>query len=115
MSNTTHKAGSPQRVTVYHNGKPVQMWPVDARYALSFPKEYSLTPDVKDPEDTPATTVQDAEPSGTPALQGVVEDPDSVTMDQLREALRNAGESFRGNSSKADLIAQWNALAKASA
>ena len=98
-------------VTLFHKGKPVKMWPVDARYALSLGGEYTTSP-TKVEEVAP----EQPEVTETPAaLQGVVEDPDSVTMDQLREALRASGESFRGNASKADLITQWNALASASA
>ena len=98
-------------VTLFHKGKPVKMWPVDARYALSLGGEYSTHP-TKVEEAAPAQP----EVAETPAtLQGVVEDPDAVTMEQLREALRAAGESFRGNASKADLISQWNTLAEASA
>ena len=98
-------------VTLFHKGKPVKMWPVDARYALSLGGEYSTHP-------TKVEEVAPVQPQVTesPAmLQGVIEDPDAVTMDQLRDALCAAGESFRGNASKADLITQWNALASTNA
>lgn len=101
---TKTQCGGTLMVTVYHNGQPVKMWPVDARFALSLPGgEYSTT-------DTNPVAKHEATTEQTASLAGLVTDPDEVTVGQLRDALRQADVVFRGNASKADLITQWNAF-----
>lgn len=94
-----------------------RMWPVDAREALLTGQYILKAPMAARPasQQAPAAPAPPAPPAAPWLISEgqpmVIEDETSITVAELRAALHEAGESFRSDANKADLLAHWNEYA----
>lgn len=100
------------KVTVYDpEGNEYHMFPVDAREAVKF--GYTMTKPNGDDEEPDENGEGQTSFKDEDGKYLALADIPEVTKAVITEALKDAGESFRGNASRADLLKQWNAFVEA--
>ena len=99
------------KVAVYDkDGTEYHMFPVDAREAVKL--GYTTTKPGADDEEQDENSAEISYKDEDGKYLALPDVPE-VTKAIITEALKDAGESFRGNASRADLLKQWNAFVEA--